>query len=98
MTTPHSSRPHASLPPLRTLGDIRAALRAGYGFPGDREDFELDLTRALESSTETDLQAVSDVMIDYRDRIRVRCDPEFDIALQEGEEELLKLKAQWRDR
>ncbi|WP_406863296.1 hypothetical protein ABZO31_23765 [Streptomyces sp. HUAS MG47] len=84
--------------PLQTIGDIRAALRAGYGFPGDREDFELDLAHALETSTDADLQAVAAVIVDYRDRIRIRLDPEFEIALQEGEQELLRLKAQWRDR
>ncbi|MER5309083.1 DUF6247 family protein [Streptomyces sp. NPDC002773] len=92
--TEHSSRPAQSGAdmPLRTLGDIRAALRAGRGFPGDREDFELDLTRALENSTETDLSAVAAVMVDYRGRVRLYSDPEFDLAMQEGVELAMRIK------
>ncbi|MCP3816808.1 hypothetical protein NLX86_01230 [Streptomyces sp. A3M-1-3] len=92
MTSQHIEQPGHGVPALRTLGDIRAALRAGYGFPGDREDFELDLLRALERSTETDLQAVAAVIVDYRGRIRIYSDPEFDIALQEGEREILRIR------
>jgi hypothetical protein len=70
--------------PLKTIGDIRAALRSGHGFPGDRESFEADLQRALEASSETDLNAVATVIVDYRGRIRLYQDPDFDIAVQEG--------------
>ncbi|MFJ8662656.1 hypothetical protein [Streptomyces sp. NPDC093795] len=98
--TEHSSRPAPSGAdmPLRTLGDIRAALRAGRGFPGDREDFELDLTRALENSTETDLSAVAAVMVDYRGRVRLASAPDYDVAMQEGEELLLRIKAEAAER
>ncbi|CAM5228910.1 DUF6247 family protein [Streptomyces fumanus] len=82
---------HAPLP-LRTIGDIRAALRSGHGFPGDRETFEEDLQRALESSSETDLKAVATVIVDYRGRIRLYQDPDFDIAVQEGIDLATRLK------
>ncbi|WP_395570916.1 DUF6247 family protein [Streptomyces sp. BK79] len=85
----------ASLP-LRTIGDIRAALRSGHGFPGDRESFEADLQRALEASTETDLEAVATVIVDYRGRIRLYQDPDFDIALQEGIDLTARLKREAR--
>lgn len=69
---------------MRTIGDIRAALRSGHGFPGDQETFEADLQHALEASSETDLNAVAAVIVDYRGRIRLYQDPDFDIATQEG--------------
>ncbi|MDQ0787202.1 DUF6247 family protein [Streptomyces sp. B3I8] len=81
----------ASLP-LRTIGDIRAALRSGHGFPGDRESFEADMQRALEASSETDLKAVAAVIVDYRGRIRLYQDPDFDTAVQEGIELAARLK------
>jgi hypothetical protein len=70
--------------PLKTIGDTRAVLRSGHGFPGDLESFEPDLQRALEGSSETDLNAVAGVIVDYRGRIRLYQDPDFDIAVQEG--------------
>ncbi|MFG3102878.1 hypothetical protein ACGFZL_20500 [Streptomyces sp. NPDC048182] len=69
--------------PLRTIGDISAALLAGHGFPGDQEAFETDLQRALEASSETDLTAVAAVIVDYRGRIRPYQDPDYDIAVRE---------------
>ncbi|MFD4525325.1 DUF6247 family protein [Streptomyces sp. NPDC058470] len=86
MSAQHAETPSAHHPSLRlkTIGDIRAALREGRGFPGDKEAFEADLARALEASTEADLTAVAAVIVDYRGRIRLYSDPEFDDALQEG--------------
>ncbi|WP_309486391.1 hypothetical protein [Streptomyces griseoaurantiacus] len=81
----------ASLP-LRTIGDLRAALRSGHGFPGDRESFEADMQRALEASSETDLGAVAAVIVDYRGRIRLYQDRDFDTAVQEGIELAVRLK------
>ncbi|EGG46856.1 DUF6247 family protein [Streptomyces griseoaurantiacus] len=81
----------ASLP-LRTIGDIRAALRSGHGFPGDRESFEADMQRALEASSETDLEAVAAVIVDYRGRIRLYQDRDIDTAVQEGIELAVRLK------
>jgi hypothetical protein len=83
---------------LRTIGDIRAALRSGHGFPGDRESFEADLQHALETSTETDLNAVATVIVDYRGRIRLYQDPDFDVAVQEGINLTTRLKREDQDR
>jgi hypothetical protein len=83
---------------LRTVGDIRAALRSGHGFPGDRESFEADMQRALEASSETDLKAVAAVIVDYRGRIRLYQDPEFDIAVQEGIDLAARLKQEAQGR
>ena len=77
---------------LRTIGDIQAALRAGHGFPGDQESCEADLQHALEASSETAVGAVASVTVDYRGRIRLRQDPEFDIAVQEGVDLTARLK------
>ncbi|MFH8972895.1 hypothetical protein [Streptomyces sp. NPDC017890] len=70
--------------PLQTVDDVWAALRCGYGFPGDLEAFETDLQRALEGTTEADIKAVATVIVDYRGRIRLHQEPGFDTAVQEG--------------
>ncbi|MFG2945518.1 DUF6247 family protein [Streptomyces adustus] len=98
MSAQHSEMPVPAPLPLRTIGDIRAALRSGHGFPGDRESFEADLQYALETSTETDLHAVATVIVDYRGRIRLYQDPEFDIAVQEGVDLATRLKQEDQDR
>ncbi|CAL9466604.1 hypothetical protein SUDANB174_02740 [Streptomyces sp. enrichment culture] len=82
--------------PLRTIGDIRAALLAGHGFPGDKEAFETDLQRALEGSSEADLTAVATVIVDYRGRIRLYQDPDFDTAVQEGIDLAMRVKREAR--
>ncbi|WP_308406472.1 hypothetical protein [Streptomyces sp. AC602_WCS936] len=80
--------------PLRllTVDDVRAALLAGHGFPGDQEAFEVDLQRALEATPGTDLTSVAAVILDYRGRIRLRQDPDFDVAVQEGIDLTMHLK------
>ncbi|MFE6623219.1 DUF6247 family protein [Streptomyces sp. NPDC057740] len=92
MSAQHAETPGPTWLPLKTIGDIRAALRSGHGFPGDRESFEADLQRALEASSETDLNAVATVIVDYRGRIRLYQDPDFDIAVQEGIDLAARLK------
>ncbi|MFD4349500.1 DUF6247 family protein [Streptomyces coelicoflavus] len=77
---------------LRTIGDIRAALLAGHGFPGDEEAFETDLQRALDASSEDDLTAVAAVIMDYRGRVRLYQDPDFDTAVQEGIDLAMRVK------
>jgi hypothetical protein len=94
----HEETPVPAPLPLRTIGDIRAALRSGHGFPGDRESFEADLQHALETSTETDLNAIATVIVDYRGRIRLYQDPEFDIAVQEGIDLTARMKQETGDR
>ncbi|WP_181412244.1 DUF6247 family protein [Streptomyces griseorubiginosus] len=98
MSAQHAETPGPAALPLKTIGDIRAALRAGHGFPGDREFFEADLQRALEASSEIDLNAVAAVIVDYRGRIRLYQDPEFDIAVQKGIDLAARLKAEAPDR
>jgi hypothetical protein len=88
----HAETPVPAPLPLRTIGDIRAALRSGHGFPGDQESFEADLQRALEASSETDPNAVATVIVDYRGRIHLYQDPDFDIAVQEGIDLTARLK------
>jgi hypothetical protein len=82
--------------PLQTFGDVRAALRAGHGPPHGVAAFEADLQRALDGSSETDLTAVAAVLVDYRGRIRLYQDPDFDVAVQEGIELTLRLKREAR--
>jgi hypothetical protein len=94
----YAETPGPAALPLKTIGDIRAALRSGHGFPGDRESFEADLQRALEASSETDLNAVAAVIVDYRGRIRLYQDPDFDIAVQEGIDLAARLKREAQDR
>lgn len=92
MSAQYAETPGPAALPLKTIGDIRAALRSGHGFPGDRESFEADLQRALEASSETDLNAIVAVIVDYRGRIRLYQDPGFDIAVQEGIDLAARLK------
>ncbi|MEU0430985.1 hypothetical protein ABZ153_04955 [Streptomyces sp. NPDC006290] len=98
MSAQHSETPVPAPLTLRTIGDIRAALRSGHGFPGDRESFEADLQHALETSTETDLNAVAAAIVDYRGRIRLYQDPDFDVAVQEGIDLTTRLKREDQDR
>lgn len=92
MSSQHETPTRGALPPLRTLGDVRATLRTGHGAPGDLATFEQDLQRALEASSEADLTAVAAVIRDYRGRILPAADPEHNLAMQEAEEELDLLK------
>jgi hypothetical protein len=82
--------------PSKAVADVRASLQAGHGFPGDHEAFEADLQRALEASSEADLTAVAAVIVDYRGRVRLHQDPDFDIAVQEGIDLLARLKDELR--
>ncbi|MFD6191724.1 MULTISPECIES: hypothetical protein [unclassified Streptomyces] len=85
-----------SLLPLRAVADVRAALTADLGFPGDKESFESDVQRALEGSSEADLAAVATVVVDYRGRIRLRQDPDFETSVQEGIDLTMRLKREAR--
>lgn len=98
MSAQYEEAPGPAALPLKTIGDIRAALRSGHGFPGDRESFEADLQRALEASSETDLNAVAAVIVDYRGRIRLYQDPDFDVAVQDGIDLAARLKQEAQGR
>lgn len=73
---------------------MRAALQAGHGFPGDRESFESDLRVALSASSESDSDALSAVVIDYRGRIHLSQLPDFDLAVQEGIDLTMRVKGE----
>ncbi|MDT0613388.1 hypothetical protein [Streptomyces lancefieldiae] len=95
----HNMPTQQSVPPpfpSKAVTDVRAALQAGHGFPGDCEAFEVDLQRALEASSAADLTAVTAVITDYRGRIRLRQDPGFDIAVREGIDLSAQLKRESR--
>ncbi|MGW6906498.1 DUF6247 family protein [Streptomyces sp. NPDC054940] len=98
MSARYEETPGPAALPLQTIGDIRTALRSGHSFPGDRESFEADLQRALEASSETDLNAVAAVIVDYRGRIRLYQDPDFDITVQEGIDLATRLKQEAQGR
>lgn len=92
MSAQRAETPHPGPPHLRTVADIRAALRDGRGFPGDAESFEADLARALDTATATDLHRVADVIMTYVDSIRAFSDPGFDDAVQEGLDLIAEIK------
>ena len=81
---------------MRTIGGVRAALLADLGFPGDKENFESDVQRALEVSPEADHTAVVTVIVEYRGRVRLCQDPDFEAAVQEGIDLTIRLKREAR--
>ncbi|MCX5391008.1 DUF6247 family protein [Streptomyces sp. NBC_00094] len=92
MSAQHAEPAYPTAPRLKTVGDIRAALRQGRGFPGDAESFEADLARALDASTPTDLHRVADVLNEYAGSIAAYSDPEFDAAVEEGLDLISEIK------
>ncbi|MDX3453187.1 hypothetical protein PV396_14705 [Streptomyces sp. ME02-8801-2C] len=63
---------------MRTIGELRAALTMGYGFPGDGDDFEAELAREI---NHTDLAGVVRLVEEFRSRVIARQDPDFDTAV-----------------
>ncbi|MET9427386.1 MULTISPECIES: hypothetical protein [unclassified Streptomyces] len=82
----------AEPPPMRTLGEVRAALAAGLGFPGDLARMEAELAATLDRVDYTDLREVSAIIAAYRGHVLTRCDPGFEDALAEGVDLALALK------
>ncbi|MFF4574767.1 hypothetical protein [Streptomyces sp. NPDC001410] len=74
-----SGPPHT--PPMRTIGELRAALTLGYGFPGDADDFEAELAREINHADPADLSGVVRLVEEFRGRIIARQDPGFDAAV-----------------
>ncbi|MGW0995483.1 hypothetical protein ACWD5V_19690 [Streptomyces sp. NPDC002523] len=74
-----SGTPH--LPPVRTIGELRAALTMGYGFPGDSDDFEAELAREINHADPADLSGVVRLVEEFRGRIIARQDPGFETAV-----------------
>ncbi|MFS4108423.1 hypothetical protein [Streptomyces sp. e14] len=54
------------LPPMRTVGGLRAALTMGYGFPGDADDFEAELAREINYADPADLSGVVRLVEEFR--------------------------------
>ncbi|MGY3202489.1 hypothetical protein [Streptomyces sp. TE5632] len=79
-------------PPMRTLGEVRAALAAGLGFPGDLARLEAELAATLNRVDFTDLREVSELIATYRGHVLTRCDPDFEASLAEGIELARALK------
>ncbi|MER5210033.1 hypothetical protein ABT063_05450 [Streptomyces sp. NPDC002838] len=79
-------------PPMRTLGEVRAALAAGLGFPGDPARLEAELAATLNRVDFTDLHEVSELIATYRGHVLTRCDPDFEASLAEGVELAMSLK------
>lgn len=71
----------SQLPPIRTIGQVRAALTMGYGFPGDADDFEAELAREINHADPADLSGVVRLVEEFRGRITARQDPAFDAAV-----------------
>jgi len=70
-----------SPPSLRTIGELRAALIMGYGFPGDADDFEAELAREINHADPADLTGIVRLVEEFRGRIAARQDPMFDAAV-----------------
>jgi hypothetical protein len=83
---------------LKSIGGIRAALRSGHGFTGDRESLEAELQRAREASSETNLNTVAEVIAEYRGRIRLCREPDLAVAVQEGTDLAARLKQEAQGR
>ncbi len=77
---------------MRTLGEVRAALAAGLGFPGDLARLEAELAATLNRVDFTDLHEVSELIATYRGHVLTRCDPDFEASLLEGVELARSLK------
>lgn len=92
MSAQHAETPRPGPPHLRTVADIRAALRDGRGFPDDAERFEAGFARALDTATASDLHQVADVIKTYAGSIRAFSDPGFDDAVQEGLDLIAEIK------
>ncbi|MGW7268284.1 hypothetical protein [Streptomyces sp. NPDC054842] len=74
---------HDAVPPMRTLAELRAALRV-WGIPGDLEGFEQELADA----DLDDLTRVREVTQAYRHRVMLRCDPQAMAALMRSTEDV----------
>ncbi|WP_416961762.1 hypothetical protein [Streptomyces sp. Agncl-13] len=81
MTTRPAESGQSRLPSMRTIGELRAALTMGYGFPGDADDFEAELAREINHADPADLSGVVRLVEEFRGRVIARQDPSFDSAV-----------------
>ncbi|MQS11649.1 hypothetical protein F7Q99_04930 [Streptomyces kaniharaensis] len=93
---------HLDLPPMNTVQELRAALRAGHGYPGDAERLDAELAEQLlrrvpvdqldqvgEVGTVVDLVAVAEIVAAYRGRVLLAADREAADAVNEAVADLL---------
>ncbi|MFE5585643.1 hypothetical protein [Kitasatospora sp. NPDC056531] len=84
------------LPPMDTVQELRAALRAGHGYPGDAERLDAELAAQLlrrvpvdrldqveEVGTVVDLVAVGEIVAAYRGRVHLAADRDAADAIDE---------------
>ncbi|MGW6850420.1 hypothetical protein ACWGCK_16900 [Streptomyces virginiae] len=74
---------HDAVPPMRTLAELRSALRV-WGFPGDLANFERELSEA----DLDDLTRVREITQAYRHRVLLRFDPQAMAALGRSTEDV----------
>ncbi|MCP2313976.1 hypothetical protein [Kitasatospora paracochleata] len=98
----HGGGGRFGLPPMDTVQELRAALRAGHGFHGDAERLDGELAEQLlrrvpvdqvsevdELGTVVDLAAVAEILAAYRGRVLLAADPEAVDAVDQAVAELL---------
>ncbi|MEV7022032.1 hypothetical protein [Kitasatospora sp. NPDC093558] len=91
---------------MTTVQELRAALRAGHGYPGDAERLDAELAEQLlrrvpvdqldqvgEVGTVVDLVAVAEIVAAYRGRVLLAADRETADAMDEVANELLSRQA-----
>jgi hypothetical protein len=88
MTTHPADDGPSHLPLTRTIGELRAALTMGYGFPGDADDFEAELAREINHADPADLTGIVRLVEEFRGRIIARQDPDFDTAVAAAMDEI----------
>ncbi|MEV7783386.1 hypothetical protein [Kitasatospora sp. NPDC088351] len=87
---------------MNTVQELRAALRAGHGFPGDAERLDAELAAQLlrrvpvdrldqvdQVPAVVDLVAVAEIIAAYRGRVHLAADPETADAVDQVIADLL---------
>ncbi|WP_327190820.1 type II toxin-antitoxin system prevent-host-death family antitoxin [Streptomyces xinghaiensis] len=72
------------LPPMRTIGELRAALALGHGYRGDAGQFEAELARELHRADPTGpvgLSGIARLVEEFRGRVADNEDPAFGTAV-----------------
>ncbi|WP_243436753.1 hypothetical protein [Streptomyces sp. FH025] len=84
---------------MNTVQELRAALRAGHGYPGDAERLDAELAGQLprrvpadhlgEANAVADAVAVAEIVSAYRGRVLLAADREAADAVNEAVHDLL---------
>lgn len=90
------------LPPMNTVQELRAALRAGHGYPGDAERLDTELAEQLlrrvpvdrldqvdQVPAVVDLVAIAEIVAAYRGRVLLAADRDAADAIDETVADLL---------